>query len=297
MLTVDAVESRLRELDADSEDMADLYRALGRKGIPTIDDKQEYFKWIKSWGFKKESILYAASTLKGKASILRLDKLLDEYFQMDIFDLKDMEAYESHRRALNDIAVTVNKALGLYYETLDNEIKTYIAPWFDKGYDGATLKVIADYCFKASIRRLEGMNEVIGKFYKLGLLTSDSINDYLNNLIRNDDRIKAILERADVRKSVTASDRSYYRVWSEEWNFTDDMIILAAEFAAGRSRAFSYINRILSNWKQDGIDTPEKAAASKPDIQDKIVDKGFSERSYSKDELNALFDDIDSLDV
>ena len=128
VVTVEGVESRLMELEAHSEDMQDLFRALGRKGAPTITDMQEYGKWTKSWGFSKESILFAAESLKGKGTISKLDRLLDDFFNMNIFDVKGMREYVKIKKELYDTAVAVNKALGLYYESLDNVINTYINP-------------------------------------------------------------------------------------------------------------------------------------------------------------------------
>lgn len=297
ILSVENVEARLLDLEANSEDMKDLFRALGRKGSPAITDMQEYTKWTKSWGFSKESILFAAGTLKSRGTINRLDKLLDEYFRMDIFDLKDMQEYVERMQELKDIAIAVNKSLGLYYETLDNVIETYINPWLNKGYDKATLLLIADYCFKGSIRRLEGMNDVINKFYKLGLVSDESINKYLSNLLRNDDRIKKILTKADIAKNITNSDRNFYKTWSEDWGFSDELISYAAEQASGRARAFIHINKTLSFYKSEGIDTVAKAKARRQDNEKSTVIKGIAERTYTKDQLNALFDDIDDLGV
>lgn len=297
ILSVDAVETRLRDIEADSEDMGDLFRALSKKGTPTITDMQEYIKWTKSWGFSKESILFAASTFKRGGSIAKLDKLLDEYFRMDIFDLKDMQEYIKMRDKLFEVAIAVNKALGIYYESLDNVIETYISPWMSKGYDQDTLIKVADYCFKCSIRKLEGMNDVINKFYKMGLIDEISIDHYLNNLLKNDERIKILLEKADVRKNITASDRNYYRTWTEDWGFNDDLIMYAAELSAGRARAFTYTNKVLSNWKRDGVTTLEQAEKRKSPVPTDTPKQDYIQRTYTQDELNALFDDIDDMEV
>lgn len=259
---------------------------------------QDYTKWTRSWGFSAESILFAAKTLKNKGSISKLDKLLDEYFRMDIFDLKDIEAYVKNRELMYTAAIAVNKSLGVYYESLDNVVETYISTWMSKGYDEATLILIADYCFKGSIRKLDGMNDIINKFYKLGLVSSDSINDYLANLLKNDNRIKAILDKAEINKYITSSDRNYYKTWSEDWQFSDELISYAAELSAGRARAFTYINKTLSNWKNDNISTLEMAMNHKPkDYSDTGAKQDFIQRTYTKDQLNSLFDDIDDLGV
>lgn len=295
VLTVEAVEARLRDLESNSEDMLELFSALGKKGTPTLTDMQEYTKWTKSWGFSKETILYTASQFKNRGTIAKLDKLLDEYFRMDIFDLKDIREYIEHRELLYDVSIAVNKSLGLYYESLDNVVETYIAPWISKGYDKETLILIADYCFKGSIRRLEGMNEVINKFYKLGLISQESINNYISMLIINDNRIRKIFEVADIHKSITTSDRNYYKTWIEDWGFEDSVILYCASLSKERARAFTYINKILSNWKSQGIITLEQAKKASKNFEIKENTKPLTQRNYTSEEINALFDDIDDL--
>ena len=51
--------------------------------------------------------------------------------------------------------------------------------------DNETLTTSADYCFKNSIRTLEGMNSVLQKFYKNGVVTGNSLNQYMENSIKN----------------------------------------------------------------------------------------------------------------
>lgn len=295
ILTVNKVEARLRDLEATDQDMRDLFRALNKSGSPTLNDREDYNKWIKQWKFTKETVLYVCTTFK-RGGMTKLDRLLDDYRKLEIYDIKDIENHSKHKKKLYEIAIEVNKTLGIFYQSLDNIIETYISPWINKGFDQATLKKIANFCFTNSLRTLEGMNEMVNKFYKLGLLSVDSINMYLNGLVRNDNKIKLLLELAGVNKNVTASDRNYYKTWTENWFVRDELIKKSAELACGRGHVFSYMNKTLSNWKNSGINSLEDLN-KKQGVKPATKEKSFEQREYSKDELNALFDDIENLRV
>lgn len=91
---------------------------------------------------------------------------------MSIFTAEEMNDYQSHREHLKEIAVAVNKNLGIYYESFEHEIEVYIVPWTAKGFDLDALTKIAHHCFISSVRTLDGMNNVVDKFYKQGLLSA-----------------------------------------------------------------------------------------------------------------------------
>ena len=91
-----------------------------------------------------------------------------------------------------ELAKTVSKNLGLYYQNLENVVDIYIADWVNKGYDAQTLILVSMYCFKQSIRSLEAMNTVVQKFYKLGLVSTESIEQYITSIIKWVEQIKTI---------------------------------------------------------------------------------------------------------
>ena len=51
------------------------------------------------------------------------------------------------------------------------------------------LKIWKMYCFKQGIRTLDAMNTVVHKFFKLGLVSSESISQYISGVIKSDEEI------------------------------------------------------------------------------------------------------------
>lgn len=296
--TVKDVENKLNEYDKQTEQMQKVLSALARKGGAELEEKQMLLKWTRSWGYELDAILTACKTLKGSKSFKKLDAKLDEFYRMSIFTSEEMLDYQSHREHLKDIAVAVNKNLGIYYESFEHEIEVYIVPWTAKGFDLSALEKIAHNCFISSVRTLEGMNNIVEKFYKQGLLSAKSIDEYMQSQIELDGKIKKIIEKSGRSRSVTSQDREYYHTWSIVWGFDDELILHVASLASAKTYPTPYINQVLSLYKANGITTLDEAKKfSLPTTQTnaKNHEKTFEEREYSQEELQSVITSIDSL--
>ncbi len=262
--TVADVEKRLNEYDQQSDEMRQVLGALGRKNGPELEEKQMLLKWTRSWGYELPAILCAAKSLKGSKTFKKLDAKLDEFYRMSIFTREEMEDYQAQRERLKNLAISVNKNLGLYYESFEHELEVYIVPWVAKGFSDEALIKIAHHCYLTSVRTLEGMNAVVNKFYAQGLLTEQSIDEYMKIQSDQDGKIRKIIERSGRSRAVTPADRDIYRTWTADWGFDDEVILFAAAQAVDKTYPTPYINRLLSEYRKNGITTVEQAMRATP---------------------------------
>ncbi len=286
------VEEKLKEYEATSDSIKTILSALGKKVTGDLEDREYYLKWTKSWGFEFNAILFAAKQCNKKGGMKKLDRLLDNYYRLNLYSAKEMKDYKTHRETLYSIARDVNKTIGVYYESLDYIVESYINPWVQKGFDENSIITIAQYCFRRNIRTLEGVGQAINKFYKLGLVSTESINRYLDHLLENDEVIAQILKSAGCERAVLTSDRDYYNTWSSQWEFTDDVIIYAASLATSKALPFPYVNQILSKWRAENVKTLEQAKKTK-NTPTATAPKSFISREYSDEQLAVLFNDDD----
>ena len=297
--TVADVESKLSQYEAQTEDMRAVLAALGRKGGAELEEKQMLLKWTRSWGYTLPAVLAAAKSLKSGKTFKRLDARLDEFYRMSVFSPEEIEEYIRNAERLRDLAVKINKNLGVYYESLDHIIEVYTVPWTAKGFSYDALITVAHYCFISGIRTLEGMNGIVNTFFAQGLLTVEAIDDFIANQVRQDERIKAVVEATGRTRAVTAADRDHYRTWSAAWGFDDDIILYAAELAAGKPYPLSAISRILSDWKAAGVRTLAEARKRGAEAQTgdgKLnTSKNFDEREYTAEQFKAIITSIESL--
>ena len=211
--------------------------------------------------------------------------------------------YSAQKDKLYDLARLVTKNIGVYYQNLENVVDTYVSDWSSKGYDETALELISKYCFKQSIRTLDGMNTIVQKFFKLGLVTISAINEYLEGILATDKIIKDILENVGLSRSVSGYDRDLFKTWNETWNLPVDVIMLASNSAKEKVQPIMYLNKLLSSLHVKGatnIDTAKseienfaKATTYKPTEQK----PNFEQREYTSTELSALFDSLDDIEV
>ncbi len=283
-----------RELDGyfvSSSEISNVFRALKSSKTPEIEDMQSYKRWTEKYGFEHEFIIEVIKLSKAK-TIKKLDKTIDELYQNKCFTKQDAERYFATKQELYNLAGEITKKLGLYVEVLDNVLSSYVSPWLTKGFNGETLLFIADYCFRKNKRTLELMDQTVIKLHKLGLITVQSITLYVENFNKNDEFIEKILKYAGANRKANYWDRENLENW-RSWNFTDDMILESAKRSSHTSNPISYINSILSNWKSQGVYTVDAIPKNNQNKSSHFE----NERSYTKNELDNLFDSFDDFKV
>lgn len=293
--TAGQVEAKLKELEATTDDIRQIFFALGLKSSPDFEDKQYFIKWNTSWGYDLESILFVAKLCKKRGGIKKLDSLLDSFYRLGIFTLADIKSYSEYIESTRNLAININKTIGVYYENVDTIVEQYISPWLQKGFEAVGLKLVATYCLKHTIKTLEGMNDQIEKLYASGIVSPEAIANHYEQLKLTDERIKEILKNLGTSRMVTNSDRDYYNTWTNMWGMSDEIIDFAVSRASGKSGSISYLNYLIASFKEAGAktvsecekisQTPSKIGGNSQNSQH-ISDRHI----YSKEEINKLFD-------
>ncbi len=303
--TAEKIEEKIESLTLLTSDISVVAKALKFKGNLSIEHQQMYEKWVKSYGFTLNNILLLAKKVSSKTknySFEYLDKALTKYYELKLLSFAEMEEYEANKSDLMTLAKDINRALGIYYESVENEVETYIIPWLNKGFNAKTLLQIANFCFKSNIRTLEGMEQSVQKFHKKGLVTVSSIDSHLNEIMAIDGRIKDILSSLGIDRRVNSFDRSFYHTWTYSYKFSDDIIDYAVGLSSGKLNAMQYANATLTNWFVDGLKTLDEIKKQNVTTQPKkqtatFERKSFSSRSYSEEEVNALFANLDDITI
>ncbi len=295
-LTYDRVNEQLSEFDLYDKDLLAIIKSLGSKKAPTIDDKRMFKKWTKELGFNLETIIKVAKTVK-KGNIDKLDSTLTKYYENHLFSFDEITAFEQNRDHLYELTKSINRIIGVYYEQLDFIIETYVSKWLGLGFDDNTLRSIAEYCFKRGVRTLEGMNESVNKFYRQGLLSQSDIGAFMSEAVKRDEEIREILDKAGVSRPITSRDRDAYRTWTYSWQMPKDVILHSATLSAGSGNPVSYMNSLLGSWHNAGITDIEKAKAYRPADKESVATSNTVVKSYTSEQLNALFDNLDYEDL
>ena len=296
--TTKSVEERLFTYEQAGSDLEKLLKICGAKRNATLEEREMFLKWTKELGFNYNTIEYVAKLLKPtKVNFEKLDARLLKYYEMKKLSIKEIEDYEKEKSEMYTLAREINKKMGLYYENLEPVVENYISKWLNLGHNSTSLLALADYCFKNSIRTLEGLDSTVLKLYKLGVVSMEAIEEYMQELISLDKEVKEILEKLGISRMVTNQDRTYYKTWKQDWNLSSELIALGVEMSAGKFQPLQYLNKLLSNWHTNSVKTLDEAKNYIiPEKAPEKVSKNKG-RSYKKEELDALFDSLEEIEL
>lgn len=298
--TTDAIDQKLLEQEQSSKEIKQVLDALGLKREADLEERNLYVKWTNSFGFTHGVIVIIAKSLKKKGGFAKLDSLLSKYYEQKLFTLEEITHYADQREELFETAKNISRTLGLYYQNLENVVDTYVSDWFNKGFEVPTLEFISNYCFKQSIRTLDGMNTIVQKFYKLGLISTKSIEQYIGSILQADEQIKEILDKTGLVRGVSSYDRDFYKTWSSNWGFSHEQIMLVAEVCAGKTSPMSYLNKLLADLHEQGVSVTKEIAnalKSKPTASKEPAKEQYATHNYSKEQLSAVYDSLDDVEI
>lgn len=302
IVTVELIEKELSDYLMRSGDIAVLLSSMGIKRKPEIEDLQLFNKWQKELGYDQKVLLFAAKRIKRK-NVKALDAFIMELFGNKLFTENEIDEYITQKENYKDLARKICKTLSVYVEVIDPVVENFVSPWLAKGFDGDTLEFVANYCFKKNKRSLQDMNEQIVALYDKGLITLSSIAEYVKQSAKIDEFIKQCFSICGIERRPNEWDRKTLASW-QNWGFSEDMILQACKLGCGATRPLVYVNAILSGWKSQQIFTVEQIpafsgyTASNKGAQSAGTDptQHFgSERKYTKEELDALIDDVDDI--
>lgn len=299
IVTASQVEEKLQSFEQKDSEIGLILKALGIKRNAYIEERNMLNKWLLDFGFNLDTILYVAKGLKkkNKASFSLLDEKLLKYYESKLFSVLEIEEFENNKQALYDLAKNINRAIGVYYESLDSVVETYILRWINMGFDKEILIEFANHCFKNSIRTLEGMDNVVKKFFKMGIVNMSAYNQYLSEVISFDTEIAKILNNLSLQRKVNYLDRENYKTWTNEWQMPQELIDYACTLACGKNMPMQYLGKILANWHEKGIKTIDKAKNCSLPVFNNVKNENFKGRSYQQDSTKALFQSLEEVEI
>lgn len=305
--SLEKVDEHLQEIEQNSTEIGELFALLNIKRVASLDEKALLSKWKNDFDFDFATIAGVVKLYKKKKlkinNLEKLDTVLTKYYETKLSSLKEIENFEAEKESLYKTSRSVCKALGLYYDNIEPVSSTYTQKWVLMGYTDDVLNSIANYCFKSSIRSLDGMDGVINKLFKLGVVSADALAQYFDNILKADEQIKQILSELGIMRNVNKFDRDFYKTWTNEWQMPNEIIGFALEQSKNQYNPMQYMNKLLSLWHAQGLKTVQDCKNNLPEQAKSTTNtpkhgvQNFKGRDYSKSDLNALFDNLEEIDL
>lgn len=284
-----------------NDQLVEILSLVGVKRKVDIEDRHLYQKWTEKFGFDGDVIKEVARRQKKQGGIMRLDRTLTEFYNLRLFSLKEIDDYVLVKEQNKELAIQVNRALGLYYADVTSEVETYIAPWLALGFSAETILLVAKFCFRCRIQNLEGMDVKLNQLFARGCVTQSAIAEYVEDIQKTDSQIAKVLDELGLTRNVCANDRKNFKLWTS-WGLPVDVILYGAQVCNGAFNPMAMLNKTLAEFKQkDAFDLlkaqkvvldgqPLQNQSNTPKKRNEFLNS--SDREYSAEELLAMFEDL-----
>lgn len=300
------VNAHIAELEQNSEDIRMIFKTLGLRSLPTIEDRQLYLKWTKDYGYNMDAILTACRYCKRKGGMHKLETVMEELRNAGAYSAQEVANYAENKEKTKKLAQDIVTGIGSFYANYDVVVETYVIPWLAKGFEENALRGISRFCFLRNIRTLDAVDDIVERFYKLGILTEEGVETFIARQLTIDASIKEVLAAAASASPVSNRDREFYRTFVEAWGMPHETVLVAARHSAGKSFPMAEINRLLAMLKERGITAPDEAQGFLSSLGQKkepaAPRSDYRKQNYTRDQLDSVFVnpdevDLDNLDV
>jgi DnaD/phage-associated family protein len=308
--TLQKAEEYIKSNDSCFKETIAVLKYLGIHRSPSQAELDLYKKW-KSWGFSLDSIMLACreTTKVQSPTFAYLDKILANMRSRDVTTPQEVRQHLDYKDDIYTQIKDVYYQLG-YKNTspVPAHLNMY-QEWTNRyGLSHEMILLGCEQCVRKRATTFENLEDVLKQWMDLGLTSVSELKSYLSRQKAIDNEIKAVLERAGESRPVEARDRKAYLQWTENWKMPFEVILLAAEYSVLSKDKIPYMNSILNNWHNKGIDNI-KAGKEERERHLKAVEllggdsgKGlkkkldftqFPQHTYTDEEIESLYENIE----
>ena len=234
-----------------------ILKKLGKQYAPSEAQVNLYRKWTREWHFTPEAVEAALElTAKGDPSLGYLDGILNSLRQEtgDEAELTPERVRQSSARGegLKEVLKELGKG-----EINPRNLQLY--DQMKELYPQSVILTAARECGHSG-GDTPDILKLLKSWKEKGLESLKDVNAYVREfhdqtaLIREMRRIWGVDE-----KKIGKADRSLVSKWENELGFSRELMLAAAPYAAEAKQPMAYLDKILEDYREKGISTPEEA--------------------------------------
>lgn len=224
-----------------------LIKRFGLRRAPTEDELIAVRRWLEEWNYTPDQILAAcAETTKAQnPSVAYLDSILKNRLS------EDSVLYP-------ELADILRELRGPGEPPTPDELARY-AGFRGQGFEFETVKLAAVQCHRKGRTRFENLEWMLEEWQKLGLFGRDAAEEYVRSMNRQRARMRELMARCGLERAPRMDDLQRLERWQA--GLPDEVIDFAADCAKGMQKPVSYMDKLLTDWAANGIDTLDAARA------------------------------------
>lgn len=285
--TVEAAEDYFLRNGKAYKGIREILRKLGKNYMPSEAQIGLYLKWTRDWHFTHEAILEALDlTAKGDPSLGYLDGILNSMRQ---------ESAEGSLLTPETIRMSVQRTDGLkevLKEFGRGEINQRNLELYDRMtalYPQKVIETAAREC-GSSGKDFEETLKLLQSWKEKGLSTIQEVDSYIRSFRDQTALIRELRKTWGAEQvRIGTTDRSLVTKWTVDFGFSRELIFSAAAYASEADKPMVYLDRILTDYHNKGISSPEEARNDREKTKTEgkknpgrlHPSQNFEQRSYS----------------
>ena len=243
-------------------------------------------RWIGEWHLTMEDVIDAcAQTTKSRdPSIAYLDAILKAKVE------KGPDVYFG---AMKEVLRELNAA----NTTPTPEQLNAYARFLERGFEPETIRLAAVQNARKNRNRFQDLEWMLNSWGEAGVYARAEAEAYIRELQQKSEEMGELMKVAGLTRHPNRADLEYYERWKTK--HTQELMRCAAELSQGAREPVRYMDRLLSNWAEAGVTTPEAARAAAPRMAkgaqaEKPARQNYLQHEYSDDDFGKdFFYDLD----
>lgn len=103
------------------------------------------------------------------------------------------------------------------------------------------------------VTRMGYLNGIARQWFEEGIRTPEEAEAHNQRYRKAAGKHKAIMQYLGVQRQLTAAEQALLDKWTDEWGFSNEVIIRACADAVGAKNPLQYVNRMLEKWQEQGV--------------------------------------------
>lgn len=129
-------------------------------------------------------------------------------------------------------------------------------------FDVNMVQAVIKEGLRQGVTRMSYLNTVARQWSEEGIRTPEEAEEYVQHHRKSTAKHKVIIQYLGIKRQISGAEQAMLDRWTDEWGFSNPVIMKACDEAAGSQNPLQYVNKVLENWLERGVKTVEDAERS-----------------------------------